>query len=66
MNEKNIQERLAVIEQIVLRLEERLFGNGQPGEMAKLQERVRQLESWFWRAFGAIAFGVFLIEVLHK
>ena len=66
MNEKSIQERLAVIEEIVLRLEERLFGNGQPGEMERLQSRVRRLESWFWRAAGAIGLAVVLIETLHK
>ena len=66
MNEKSIQERLAVIEEIVLRLEERLFGNGQPGEMERLQSRVRRLESWFWRAAGAIGLAVLLIETLHK
>ncbi len=46
-------ERLAVIEEVVLRLEERLLGNGQPGEITIIKERVRKLESWLWRAAGA-------------
>jgi hypothetical protein len=66
MNDKSIQERLAVIEEIVVRLEERLFGNGQPGEMEHLQTRVRRLESWFWRAAGAVGLAIVLIETLHR
>ena len=66
MNEKSIQERLAVIEEIVLRMEQRLFGNGQPGDLENLQSRVRRLESWFWRAAGAVALAVMLLETLHK
>ena len=66
MNDKSIQERLAVIEEIVIRLEERLFGNGQPGELERLQTRVRRLESWFWRAAGAVSLAVLLIEIIHR
>ena len=66
MNDKNIQERLAVIEEIVVRLEERLFGNGQPGELERLQSRLRRLESWFWRAAGAVGLAVVLIETIHR
>jgi hypothetical protein len=66
MNDKSIQERLAVIEDVVLRMEARLFGNGQPGEMEHLQNRIRKLESWFWRAAGAVGLAVVLIETLHR
>lgn len=66
MNEKSIQERLAVIEEVVLRLEERLFGNGQPGEIERLQGRVRRLESWLWRAAGAVGLAILLIETFHR
>ncbi len=66
MNDKSIQERLAVIEEILVRLEDRLFGNGQPGELARLQSRVRRLETWFWRAAGAVGLAVMLLEALHR
>lgn len=53
--ERTDHERLAVIEEVVLRLEERLFGNGQPSDIATIKERVRILEAWFWRTAGALA-----------
>jgi hypothetical protein len=59
-----IEQRLAVIETVVLRLEERLFGNGQPGEIAQLKRRVRNLESWFWRAAGACGVLLALLQLL--
>lgn len=49
------RERLTVIEEVVLRLETRLFGNGQPGEIAAIKTRVGRLERWVWRGIGAIA-----------
>jgi hypothetical protein len=66
MSETSIQERLAAIEAIVTRMELRLFGNGQPGDLEKLHLRVRRLESWFWRAAGAVALAIFLLETLHR
>lgn len=59
-----IEQRLAVIETVVLRLEERLFGNGQPGEIAQLKRRVRNLESWFRRAAGAGGVLLALLQLL--
>jgi hypothetical protein len=59
-----IEQRLAVIETVVVRLEERLFGNGQPGEIAQLKRRVRNLESWFWRAAGAGGVLLALLQLL--
>jgi hypothetical protein len=71
MNEKNIadkgdRERLAAIEAIVSRMEQRLLGNGQPGEIDKLKQRVTRLESWFWRAAGAAALVILVLETLHR
>lgn len=65
MKEKTAHERLAVIEEVVLRLELRLFGNGHPGELEKLQMRVRRLESWFWRCAGAVSIAVFLLQTFR-
>lgn len=62
--EHTIHERLAVIEEVVLRLEQRLLGNGQPGELALLQQRVRRIESWFWRLVGAASLLFALLELL--
>jgi len=53
MDNQEIRERLAVIEEVVTRMEHRLFGNGSPGEMAGLSSRVLVLERLFWRALGA-------------
>lgn len=58
-----IEQRLAVIEAIVLRLEERLFGNGQPGEIAAIKGRLNKLESWFWRLAGAAGVLAALMEI---
>jgi hypothetical protein len=64
--EKSDRERLAAIEAIVLRMEQRLLGNGQPGEIDKLKHRVTRLESWFWRAAGGVALAIFVLETLHR
>ncbi len=53
MVDQLIEQRLAVIEAVVVRLEERLFGNGQPGEINQMKQRIANLEAWFWRAAGA-------------
>ena len=64
--EKSDRERLAAIEAIVSRMEQRLLGNGQPGEIDKLKHRVTRLESWFWRTVGAAALLIFVLETLHR
>jgi hypothetical protein len=64
--EKSDRERLAAIEAIVSRMEQRLLGNGQPGEIDKLKNRITRLESWFWRAAGAVALAILALETLHR
>lgn len=64
--DRSDHERLVVIEEVVLRMEERLFGNSQPGEIESLKARVRRLESWFWRAAGAAGVAATVFEVLHR
>jgi hypothetical protein len=68
MTEVTISERLLVIEAIVVRLEERLFGNGQPGKLTEIEHRLRAIEDLqpreiprlkesidkMWRWIGAI------------
>ncbi len=63
--ERTVQERLAVIEEVLLRMEQRLFGNGQPGELALLKERVRRIETWFWRLVGAGSVLMALLQFLR-
>ncbi len=64
--EKLVEERLAVIEAVVVRLEERLFGNGQPGEIASLKARIARLEAWFWRTAGAAGLLLFVAEIVTR
>jgi len=68
MTEVTISERLLVIEAIVVRLEERLFGGSQPGKLSELEARLRTIEDFqpreipllrssvdrLWRWIGAI------------
>ncbi len=58
--------RLAVIEQVVLRLEARLFGDGQPGEIAGIKHRIRALENWRWKIIGGAGAFALLFELGTK
>lgn len=52
-------ERLAVVEETVLRIERRLFGNGRSGELAELERRISTLERWHLKLIGGmVALGV--------
>lgn len=42
--DRSDSERLAVIEEILSRMEQRLFGNGQPGAIAAIDDKVAQLQ----------------------
>lgn len=53
-------DRLAVVES---RMKD-LFGNGQPGLMEKMDQRITILENFRWKAIGAMALIVFLTNVL--
>ena len=52
-NDLDMAVSLARIETIVQRLESRLLGNGQPGEIDKLDKRTTSLESVAYKAKGA-------------
>lgn len=54
MNTTEIAERLATIETIVTRLESRLLGNGQPGELYTINTRLDSLEDTQAKARGAL------------
>ena len=64
MAEGESDRRLAVIETTVLEIKHRLLGNGQPGEIQLIHERVNgqgrrlsKLENWRWWVVG-IAVGL--------
>lgn len=59
------KERLAVIQHFVGDMHQRLFGNGQPGEIQTLKERVESLEKWMWRVMGAAGALASLAEIYH-
>jgi hypothetical protein len=50
--EPSDSDRLAVIERVVLDMEKRLFGNGQPGVIDQLNKRVLSLENFRWWVLG--------------
>lgn len=54
-----MEERLARIETMVEEIYHRLFGNGQPGELDRLNSRVGKLENWRWWVMGiAVGAGI--------
>ena len=64
MSERSDSERIAIIETVVLQMEKQLFGNGQPGQIDILHERIGDiskrvvhLENWKWWLSG-MAFAV--------
>ncbi len=60
------KERLTEIETILGRMEQRLFGNGQPGELSGIKARVTELEKLRWQLIGGAAVVVALAEYLRK
>ncbi len=64
--ERSDHERLAVIEEVVLRLEARLFGDGQPGEITSIKHRIRALENWRWKIIGGAGVLALLFELGTK
>lgn len=59
-------ERLAVIEHAVLDMRQRLFGNGQPGELSSVKARISKLERWQWIAGGALLALNFALQIWKK
>lgn len=45
---------------------ERLFGNGQPGELHGIKERLKALEQWKWWVLGAAGGIAVVFKVLIK
>lgn len=55
-------ERLKNLDTTVNRFEKRLFGNGTPGELSKLDARTTAIEKLVWKIQG---FGMLLIIALE-
>lgn len=53
-------ERLAKVETEVLEMKHDLFGNGQPGIVAKLTESIEQVKANQWRLIIALIITLFL------
>jgi hypothetical protein len=52
--ENLIFERLVRIETVVGEIKDRLFGNGQEGELARVKTRLRTLERFRWLILGMV------------
>jgi len=63
---REIEVRLGQIETIMKRMDHALFGNGQPGELNRVNARIAALEEFKWRAVGALGLAVILYEVVMK
>lgn len=60
------EQRQIHIETLVGNLYTRLYGNGQPGDIETMGARITKLESWFWRAVGAVGVLAFVLERVWK
>ena len=58
------KERLVAIEQILGRMEQRLFGNGQPGELSTIKKRLTTLEQYKWQISAIFTALIGLVEFL--
>ena len=47
-------------------LNQRLFGNGQPGELGTIKRRLADLEKWKWQVAGAAGALVVLWELVKS
>lgn len=59
-------ERIALIEQMMGDMQYRLFGNGQPGQLQRIDRRLARLESWRSKWAGAAALAALLLSALPK
>jgi hypothetical protein len=55
-------ERLVRTETLLLDIHRRLFGNGQPGEIEVIKQRLSVLEKWLWRITGFLGLATALMH----
>lgn len=60
----SVEARLLLVERILMRIEERLFGNGQPGELSLMKSRLTALEEFRWKSIGALGVIVVIYEAI--
>ena len=60
----SIESRLIVVEEILGRIELRLFGNGQPGELNSIKKRLTDLEQFKWKFVGAMGAALTIAETV--
>lgn len=65
--DKNLsdEQRLVIIEEIVGELRQRLYGNGQPGDIEKICLRLSALEEFRWKFAGAFGVALFVWEIVR-
>ena len=60
----SVEERLMSVEIVLYRIEQRLFGNGQPGEITTIKSRLADLEQFKWKFVGAMGAALTLAETI--
>lgn len=62
----DVKTRLVKLETEQGDLHHRLYGNGQPGDIANMSKKIEELQSWMLRATGAVGVVVILVEHFWK
>lgn len=52
--ESTDSERIIAIETTVFGMSQRLYGNGQPGDIDKIYSKIESIERFKWQAIGAL------------
>jgi hypothetical protein len=63
---EEIGSRITALETRLGTLDRRLYGNGQPGDVAAIKEKLDNLLSWRWRTVGGLAVLAFLGPYLAR
>lgn len=61
-----VSARLVKVETEQEEMHHRLYGNGQPGDIANMSKKIEELQSWMLRATGAVGVIVILVEHFWK
>ena len=64
MDLADIIVKMSAVEQVLLRLEHRLFGNGSPGELSELKTRASNLEEFKNKVLGALTVIALLLGIV--
>jgi hypothetical protein len=68
--DSDLASRVSVVESTVESLDHRLYGNGQPGDIKLIHDKLDDLRQWHWKMIGALTLlsvvTPFLVEVAKK